>query len=81
MALLREQPWASGIVQATHLMARIRRANYDHQFGARPLQRVIEQRVAVPLARWRVANPKANNTTLHLELNEQGMLTVKSTSD
>jgi ATP-dependent Clp protease ATP-binding subunit ClpC len=60
------------------VVAALAREGYDHQFGARPLQRVIEQRVAVPLARWRVANPKANNTTLHLELDKHGLLTVKS---
>lgn len=66
------------ITWSEELVATLGREGYDHQFGARPLQRVIEQRVAVPLARWRVANPKAQNTTLHLEIDEQGTLTVKS---
>jgi ATP-dependent Clp protease ATP-binding subunit ClpC len=69
------------ITWSEELVAALAREGYDHQFGARPLQRVIEQRVAVPLARWRVANPKAQNTTLHLELNQQGTLTVKCASD
>jgi ATP-dependent Clp protease ATP-binding subunit ClpC len=64
------------IIWSEELVAALAREGYDHQFGARPLQRVIEQRIAVPLARWRVANPKAQNTTLRLELNKQGHLTV-----
>jgi ATP-dependent Clp protease ATP-binding subunit ClpC len=54
------------------LVAVLSREGYDHRFGARPLQRVIESRIAVPLARWRVANPKVRNSMLRLELNEQG---------
>ena len=69
------------ITWSEKLVAALAREGYDHQFGARPLQRVIEQRVAVPLARWRVANPKANNTTLHLEIDQQGLLSVKIHSE
>ena len=62
------------------LVTALARAGYDHRFGARPLQRVIENRVAVPLARWRVANPKVRNATLHLELNAQGAVIVRARS-
>jgi len=34
------------------------RAGYDHRFGARPLQRVIEKRVAVTLARCASPTPR-----------------------
>jgi ATP-dependent Clp protease ATP-binding subunit ClpC len=65
------------VTWSEELVGALAREGYDHQFGARPLQRLIERRVVVPLARWRVANPKAQNTTLHLELDLRGLLTVK----
>lgn len=49
---------------------------YDHRLGTRPLQHVIEKRVAVPLVRWRVSHPKAIGVTLHVTLNNQGHVTV-----
>jgi ATP-dependent Clp protease ATP-binding subunit ClpC len=62
------------------LVTFLAREGYDHRFGARPLQRVIETQVAVPLARWRVAKPKARNRTLHLELDENGRVTIRDIS-
>lgn len=62
--------WSESLVTA------LAREGYDHRLGARPLQRVIENRVAVPLARWRVGNPKARGVTVHLELNEAGGVVV-----
>ncbi|MCB1053137.1 MAG: ATP-dependent Clp protease ATP-binding subunit [Acidobacteria bacterium] len=41
---------------------------YDKRFGARPLQRVIEQTVVVPLARYLLENPHCSGT-LHLAFN------------
>jgi ATP-dependent Clp protease ATP-binding subunit ClpC len=63
--------WSESLVTA------LAREGYDHRFGARPLQRVIEHRVAVPLARWRVANPKAVAATLRVDLDEHGSVIVK----
>ncbi|HEX5221138.1 MAG TPA: AAA family ATPase, partial [Verrucomicrobiae bacterium] len=48
---------AAANIQVTwsdELLSTLAREGYDHRYGARPLQRVIESRVAVPLARWRV---------------------------
>ena len=70
---------ASANIQVTwseELVVTLAREGYDHRFGARPLQRVIENRVAVSLARWRVANPKARNRTLHVGLDDHGQVHI-----
>lgn len=63
--------WTDRLVNA------VAREGYDRQFGARPLQRVIENRVAIPLARWRVANPRARAAALHLDLDPNGAVVVQ----
>ncbi|HXI71445.1 MAG TPA: AAA family ATPase [Verrucomicrobiae bacterium] len=63
--------WTDRLVRA------IAREGYDHRFGARPLQRVIEKRIVVPLARWRVVNAKARAATLLVDLDDQGSVVVK----
>ncbi len=65
------------ITWSERLVSTLAREGYDHRFGARPLQRVIEQRLAVPVARWRVANPKAKDVTLHVDLDVDGSVIVK----
>lgn len=42
---------------------------FDERYGARPLQRAIEQKVIAPLANWLLQHPKVENTTLQLDLN------------
>lgn len=64
------------ITWSEELVRTLSREGYDHRLGTRPLQRVIERRVAVPLARWRVGHPKAKGITLHVVLNNQGLVTV-----
>ena len=64
------------ITWTNRLVTVIAREGYDHRFGARPLQRVIERRIAIPLARWKVANPKAKALTLHLDIDEDGTVVV-----
>jgi ATP-dependent Clp protease ATP-binding subunit ClpA len=64
------------ITWSEDLVRTLAREGYDHRLGTRPLQRVIEKRVAVPLARWRVGHPKATGITLHVDLNNQGQVTV-----
>jgi ATP-dependent Clp protease ATP-binding subunit ClpC len=59
--------WSEQVIDA------VARAGYDHQFGARPLQRAIERLVAVPLARWRVANPSARDRVLRIENGDDGL--------
>jgi ATP-dependent Clp protease ATP-binding subunit ClpC len=63
--------WSDQLIQS------IAREGYDRRFGARPMQRVIENRVAVPLARWRVANPKKRDVRLHVDVDGQGVVVVK----
>lgn len=73
---------AAANIQVTwseQLVIALAREGYDHRYGARPLQRVIESRVAVPLARWRVENPKARNRMLHLQLDEAGSVSIEET--
>jgi ATP-dependent Clp protease ATP-binding subunit ClpC len=55
------------------LVALIAREGYDHRFGARPLQRAIENIVVTPLARWRVKNPAVRNATLKMETGPDGI--------
>jgi ATP-dependent Clp protease ATP-binding subunit ClpC len=64
------------VTWSDELVSFLAREGYDHRFGARPLQRVIENRVAVPLARWRVANPKAKPTALYVDLDDGGTVVV-----
>lgn len=59
------------------LVAALACDGYDHRFGARPLQRVIENQVVVPLSRWRVANAKARSATLLVDLDADGAVIVR----
>jgi ATP-dependent Clp protease ATP-binding subunit ClpC len=74
---------AAANIQVTwseELVTALAREGYDHRYGARPLQRVMENRVAIPLARWRVENPKARNRKLHLQMDESGLVTIQETA-
>ena len=57
-----------GLAWSEQVVALVARQGYDHRFGARPLQRALERLVATPLARWRVANPRAHDQVLRLEV-------------
>lgn len=50
------------------VVALVARAGYDHRFGARPLQRALDQLVVTPLARWRVENPLVRNVRLQISV-------------
>ncbi len=45
---------------------------FDARYGARPLQRRIEEVIIAPLARWILAHPETRDTTLHLSLLPDG---------
>ena len=47
-------------------------AGYDRRYGARPLQRTIEQRVVAPLARLLVDRPDLRGVTLRVTVNDAG---------
>ena len=64
------------ITWSEELVGMLAREGYDHHLGTRPLQRVIEKRVAVPLARRRVQHPRATGVTLHVGLNSHGEVVV-----
>jgi len=51
-------------------------SGFDKRYGARPLQRTIEQSVVTPLAAFLVAHPKLRNATVRLEIDEDGAVTV-----
>jgi ATP-dependent Clp protease ATP-binding subunit ClpC len=63
------------------LVRLVARTGYDHLLGARPLQRTLEQTVATPLARWRVANPRPRPGTLWLALDDAGQVTLRHVPD
>lgn len=48
---------------------------FDERYGARPLQRAIEQTLVDPMARWLLENPKAEDQ--HVFLDYDGLLIVK----
>lgn len=48
---------------------------FDEKYGARPLQRALEQSLVTPLAHWLLAHSKARNCTLQVDF--QGGLQVK----
>jgi ATP-dependent Clp protease ATP-binding subunit ClpC len=43
-------------------------AGFDHRYGARPLQRALDELVATPLARHIAANPATRDVNLHLHV-------------
>ncbi|MBS0660994.1 MAG: ATP-dependent Clp protease ATP-binding subunit [Verrucomicrobia bacterium] len=46
------------------LIAAVARAGFDHRYGARPLQRAVEELVVTPLARWLLERPALRDATL-----------------
>jgi ATP-dependent Clp protease ATP-binding subunit ClpC len=50
------------------LVAWLSRHGYSPEYGARPLQRVLERTVVRALARYAAENPRLRDTTLHLGL-------------
>ena len=60
------------------LLGFISREGYDHNFGARPLQRVIDRAGATPLARWRVRNARARNLTLRVDLSPANEIVLET---
>lgn len=49
---------------------------FDERYGARPLQRTLEYEIIAPLAKWLLAHPNTNNTTLRLD-REEHQLTIQ----
>lgn len=49
-------------------------AGFDHRYGARPLQRAIEEKVVTPLARLLAENPNLAGITLHLSVSHAAII-------
>ena len=75
----REGLLASGIRLdwTQQLIDRLVREGYDHQFGARPLQRAIERLVVTALAHWKVAHSDVKNARLLIDLDTNGNICIK----
>jgi ATP-dependent Clp protease ATP-binding subunit ClpC len=69
--LARREGFASAHIRlewSEELVAAVARLGYDPRYGARPLQRALEQTVSTPLARWKSANPAVRQVTIHVGL-------------
>ncbi|MBZ0135404.1 MAG: AAA family ATPase [Planctomycetes bacterium] len=66
----------SGITLAwdDSVVALVAQAGFDRRYGARPLQRAIEERVVTPIARHLAANPDLRDITLHLHVDDAGKI-------
>jgi ATP-dependent Clp protease ATP-binding subunit ClpC len=51
-----------------YLVEHLATAGFDARYGARPLQRVIEQLVIAPLSHWLLENPEVRDRTISLVL-------------
>ncbi|HEX8912046.1 MAG TPA: AAA family ATPase, partial [Humisphaera sp.] len=59
------------------LVAELARAGFDRRYGARPLQRTIEQRVVTPLARFLVAHPGLRDATVTADVDGGGAVVLR----
>jgi ATP-dependent Clp protease ATP-binding subunit ClpC len=59
------------------LVAALAAAGYDPRYGARPLQRALDQMVSMPLARWRLEHPTLRDAALRLGVDLSGKVTVE----
>jgi ATP-dependent Clp protease ATP-binding subunit ClpC len=53
------------------------KTGFDARYGARPLQRAIEQNIVNAIASWRLANPGVRGACLHLSLSAQGVVVLQ----
>jgi ATP-dependent Clp protease ATP-binding subunit ClpC len=54
--------WDDGVV------ALVAKAGFDRRYGARPLQRALEELVVTPIARALAAEPETSRKSLHLSV-------------
>jgi ATP-dependent Clp protease ATP-binding subunit ClpC len=55
------------------LVRRVAEEGYDSRYGARPLQRVVEQMVVAPLSRFLLDHPEAKGRTIQADFAEEGV--------
>ena len=60
------------------VVALIAKAGFDRRYGARPLQRAVEEHVVTPIARYLAANPHLRDLTLHLVVDSEGKVGFNS---
>ncbi len=58
-------------VFSERLAAHIAAIGFDPRYGARPLQRAIEQSVVTPIANWLLQHPKAENCRLRVDYKDK----------
>jgi ATP-dependent Clp protease ATP-binding subunit ClpC len=51
-------------------MLHLKQTGFDERYGARPLQRAIEDEVTAPLANWLLNHPNTQNCTLEIDYDE-----------
>ena len=61
---------------AEEVIQKVADHGFDPKYGARPLQRSIENEIITPLANYLVTHPQERETTLHLRL-ERGKLEIQ----
>jgi ATP-dependent Clp protease ATP-binding subunit ClpA len=64
------------LVFSERLEAYLAETGFDERYGARPLQRTLEYEIIAPVAKWLLAHPNTNHTTLRLD-REEHQLTIK----
>ncbi len=62
------------------LIKHIARIGFDERYGARPLQKAVEQSIIAPLAKWLLLNPRISKCKIHLDLSSEGHLKISPQS-
>ena len=64
--------WSDGLVRT------LAERGFDARYGARFLQRTVNQEVVVPLSRWLVDRPPLRDATIDLDVGEDGRLRCRA---
>lgn len=60
------------------LVQQLARTGFDERYGARPLQRAVEQGVTNPIANWLLENPTVENCQLLLDYDNGLKITIRN---
>ncbi|HMO40290.1 MAG TPA: AAA family ATPase [Saprospiraceae bacterium] len=55
------------------VFAYLEQAGFSEQYGARPLQKTIEQQITNPIAKWLLKNPDIANCSIEVDYTENGL--------
>lgn len=61
----------------SQLAQHLAKIGFDERYGARPLQRSIEQSLVAPLANWLLAMPEAENCRLQVDFDGKVIITLE----